>query len=213
MAVEREEWKFDTLCDLYDTLTITQANRPPPPPRGGGGPPPRFSLPPCAVEMRRGAGRNRRESAVRPGAGRARRRACAPPRARHGRQGVGLFAGGWVGAIGCDLLQDKDARVRAAAARALPGGRCRPGPGPLGKGPYPDRCLDGSLSLFPALTLPPALSLSLSLPAFLALARSLSPPSPPLPYLALASFCSPSSVLTATVRVRRRRRGGLPVPE
>lgn len=22
---EREEWKFDTLCDLYDTLTITQA--------------------------------------------------------------------------------------------------------------------------------------------------------------------------------------------
>lgn len=25
MAVEREEWKFDTLCDLYDTLTITQA--------------------------------------------------------------------------------------------------------------------------------------------------------------------------------------------
>ncbi len=24
MAVEREEWKFDTLCDLYDTLTITQ---------------------------------------------------------------------------------------------------------------------------------------------------------------------------------------------
>jgi superfamily II DNA/RNA helicase len=24
-AVEREEWKFDTLCDLYDTLTITQA--------------------------------------------------------------------------------------------------------------------------------------------------------------------------------------------
>ncbi|KAG5516520.1 hypothetical protein RHGRI_037288 [Rhododendron griersonianum] len=23
-AVEREEWKFDTLCDLYDTLTITQ---------------------------------------------------------------------------------------------------------------------------------------------------------------------------------------------
>ena len=25
MAVEREEWKFDTLCDLYDTLTVTQA--------------------------------------------------------------------------------------------------------------------------------------------------------------------------------------------
>lgn len=25
VAVEREEWKFDTLCDLYDTLTITQA--------------------------------------------------------------------------------------------------------------------------------------------------------------------------------------------
>lgn len=23
--VEREEWKFDTLCDLYETLTITQA--------------------------------------------------------------------------------------------------------------------------------------------------------------------------------------------
>lgn len=23
VAVEREEWKFDTLCDLYDTLTIT----------------------------------------------------------------------------------------------------------------------------------------------------------------------------------------------
>lgn len=21
VAVEREEWKFDTLCDLYDTLT------------------------------------------------------------------------------------------------------------------------------------------------------------------------------------------------
>ena len=28
VAVEREEWKFDTLCDLYDTLTITQV-RPP----------------------------------------------------------------------------------------------------------------------------------------------------------------------------------------
>ncbi|KAH7730518.1 ATP-dependent RNA helicase fal-1 [Aphelenchoides avenae] len=25
VAVECEEWKFDTLCDLYDTLTITQA--------------------------------------------------------------------------------------------------------------------------------------------------------------------------------------------
>uniref|UniRef100_A0A673FMF8 RNA helicase n=1 Tax=Sinocyclocheilus rhinocerous TaxID=307959 RepID=A0A673FMF8_9TELE len=25
VAVEREEWKFDTLCDLYDTLTITHA--------------------------------------------------------------------------------------------------------------------------------------------------------------------------------------------
>ena len=25
VAVEREEWKFDTLCDLYDTLTVTQA--------------------------------------------------------------------------------------------------------------------------------------------------------------------------------------------
>ena len=25
IAVEREEWKFDTLCDLYETLTITQA--------------------------------------------------------------------------------------------------------------------------------------------------------------------------------------------
>ena len=23
--MEKEEWKFDTLCDLYDTLTITQA--------------------------------------------------------------------------------------------------------------------------------------------------------------------------------------------
>lgn len=35
VAVEREEWKFDTLCDLYDTLTITQARAPafhPPPP-------------------------------------------------------------------------------------------------------------------------------------------------------------------------------------
>ena len=27
VAVEREEWKFDTLCDLYDTLTITQVSR------------------------------------------------------------------------------------------------------------------------------------------------------------------------------------------
>ena len=27
VAVEREEWKFDTLCDLYDTLTITQVLR------------------------------------------------------------------------------------------------------------------------------------------------------------------------------------------
>jgi len=25
VAVEKEAWKFDTLCDLYDTLTITQA--------------------------------------------------------------------------------------------------------------------------------------------------------------------------------------------
>jgi len=25
VAVEKEEWKFDTLCDLYDTLLITQA--------------------------------------------------------------------------------------------------------------------------------------------------------------------------------------------
>lgn len=25
VSVEREEWKFDTLCDLYDSLTITQA--------------------------------------------------------------------------------------------------------------------------------------------------------------------------------------------
>jgi translation initiation factor 4A len=25
IAVEHEDWKFDTLCDLYDTLTITQA--------------------------------------------------------------------------------------------------------------------------------------------------------------------------------------------
>ena len=32
VAVEREEWKFDTLCDLYDTLTITQVSEG----RGGG---------------------------------------------------------------------------------------------------------------------------------------------------------------------------------
>merc|ERR1712086_1043886 len=25
VAVEREDWKFDTLCDLYDSLAITQA--------------------------------------------------------------------------------------------------------------------------------------------------------------------------------------------
>ncbi len=25
IEVEREEWKLDTLCDLYETLTITQA--------------------------------------------------------------------------------------------------------------------------------------------------------------------------------------------
>jgi len=25
VAVEKEEWKFETLCDLYETLTITQA--------------------------------------------------------------------------------------------------------------------------------------------------------------------------------------------
>merc|ERR1712098_364838 len=25
VAVEKEDWKFETLCDLYDTLTITQA--------------------------------------------------------------------------------------------------------------------------------------------------------------------------------------------
>ena len=23
--IEKEEWKFDTLCDIYETLTITQA--------------------------------------------------------------------------------------------------------------------------------------------------------------------------------------------
>ena len=27
VAVEREQWKFDTLCDLYDTLTITQVRK------------------------------------------------------------------------------------------------------------------------------------------------------------------------------------------
>merc|ERR1740129_2713053 len=27
VAVEREQWKFDTLCDLYDTLTIMQQFR------------------------------------------------------------------------------------------------------------------------------------------------------------------------------------------
>ena len=25
MQVDREDWKLDTLCDLYETLTITQA--------------------------------------------------------------------------------------------------------------------------------------------------------------------------------------------
>ena len=25
VAVDKEEWKFDTLCELYETLTITQA--------------------------------------------------------------------------------------------------------------------------------------------------------------------------------------------
>lgn len=25
VMIEKEEWKFDTLCDLYETLTITQA--------------------------------------------------------------------------------------------------------------------------------------------------------------------------------------------
>ena len=33
IAVEREEWKLDTLCDLYETLTITQVLYLP----GGGG--------------------------------------------------------------------------------------------------------------------------------------------------------------------------------
>src|SRR5262245_47198483 len=27
VAIEKEEWKLDTLCDLYETLTITQARR------------------------------------------------------------------------------------------------------------------------------------------------------------------------------------------
>lgn len=27
VAIEKEEWKLDTLCDLYETLTITQATR------------------------------------------------------------------------------------------------------------------------------------------------------------------------------------------
>lgn len=40
VAVEREEWKFDTLCDLYDTLTITQA-------RGAG-----LGVRPCAPPSR-----------------------------------------------------------------------------------------------------------------------------------------------------------------
>ena len=26
VAIEKEEWKLDTLCDLYETLTITQAD-------------------------------------------------------------------------------------------------------------------------------------------------------------------------------------------
>jgi translation initiation factor 4A len=25
VAIEKEDWKLDTLCDLYETLTITQA--------------------------------------------------------------------------------------------------------------------------------------------------------------------------------------------
>lgn len=45
VAVEKEQWKFDTLCDLYDTLTITQAvifcntkaKVPPPPPPSPAG--------------------------------------------------------------------------------------------------------------------------------------------------------------------------------
>lgn len=28
IAVEREDWKLDTLCDLYETLTITQVSPP-----------------------------------------------------------------------------------------------------------------------------------------------------------------------------------------
>ncbi len=30
IAVEREDWKLETLCDLYETLTITQVMRRPP---------------------------------------------------------------------------------------------------------------------------------------------------------------------------------------
>ena len=26
IAIDKEEWKFDTLCDLYDSLTITFKN-------------------------------------------------------------------------------------------------------------------------------------------------------------------------------------------
>jgi hypothetical protein len=43
--VEREEWKFDTLCDLYDTLTITQV-------RGGGS----FAWAACAPSAEVGEG-------------------------------------------------------------------------------------------------------------------------------------------------------------
>lgn len=25
ISIEKEDWKFETLCDLYDNLTITQA--------------------------------------------------------------------------------------------------------------------------------------------------------------------------------------------
>jgi translation initiation factor 4A len=28
IAIEREEWKFEVLCDLYATLTITQVRHP-----------------------------------------------------------------------------------------------------------------------------------------------------------------------------------------
>lgn len=28
IAIEKEEWKLDTLCDLYETLTITQGMSP-----------------------------------------------------------------------------------------------------------------------------------------------------------------------------------------